>query len=184
MRAHPNGPVPRAIALAIAVLASGAPLGARADDARPPNRIAVARPEAHASVGAHGDVGAGMRLGLPMLRAGLLESPIDELALSLGFDVQFVDFATGAQDQDDLLLVPQASVEWSFYPAGRASYFAELGFAVVIGDDDHFYHAPTLDRDVHTDLLLAGGFRVHSSSRLAFVGRFGWPVGAQLGVAF
>lgn len=159
------------------------PLAAAADEPLP-NRIRIARPEVHASVGGHVDIGAGVRLDFPIIRSGLLESDLDEIALSLAFDVQGYDFLKSGDDTDDVLLMPGAAVEWSFYPGGRASFFTELGFAVVIADDDHFYHEDTPDRDAHTDLLVGGGLRIHSGSRLAFVARVGWPTGLQLGLAF
>ncbi|MBC7172484.1 MAG: hypothetical protein H5U40_08670 [Polyangiaceae bacterium] len=149
------------------------------------NIIEIARPEAHASFGGHGDIGVGLRLDLPIIRSGLLESSLlDELSLSAGIDIQFVDATTSEQDPDDVSVIPSLALQWSFYPAGSVSYFAELGFSVVLAKDDHFYHEETPDRNVHTDLLLAVGARIHRGERFGFIARVGWPVGVQLGVFF
>lgn len=142
--------------------------------------IHIVRPDFHFSLGAHGDFGAGLRLDIPIVPKGVVPSRRDELALSLGLDLQFVDFSEG-EDDDGVLLVPHFAGQWNFYLRRGWSVFPELGLAFVIGDDDHDYSRRDSAR-VHVDGLIAFGARYHFAERMAVLLRAGWPTGLQVGL--
>lgn len=152
-------------------------------------RIRGVRPEAHLSIGGHGDLGAGFRVDIPIVPEGFLRNGRDDFALSPGMDIQFYDFDHDDHDRgrgrdrdhhddDAVLLIPQLAAQWNIYFPRRAwSIFPEAGLAIVIGDWAG-------DDDVHVDPLLAFGARKHFSERAALVLRAGFPSGFQIGLAF
>ncbi|HEX5657866.1 MAG TPA: hypothetical protein VFX59_11760 [Polyangiales bacterium] len=152
------------------------------------------RPEAHLSIGGHGDLGVGFRIDIPIVPEGFLGRGRDDFALSPGLDLQFFDFGhddddcvrggraricrDGDHDGDGVLVIPQLAAQWNFYfPRHAWSIAPELGLAIVIGD----WHG---DDDVHVDPLVAFVARKHFSGRTALVLRGGWPSGLQIGIAF
>jgi len=130
------------------------------------------RPEAHLSVFGRGEAGIGARADIA-LASPVLPGMTDELAISPGLDVYWVD---GGRD-DFFIIDPVALLQWNFYLAESFSVFPEAGIGVgfLVGDvRDHV--------DVH--MALGVGGRVHLSSRTAIVVRIYWPGGLQIGMTF
>jgi hypothetical protein len=162
---------------------------ARADERS--YRIRGVRPEAHLSIGGHGDIGAGFRIDIPIVPEGFIGRGRDDFALSPGLDLQFFDFGDHdcggrgpkpgrgeCRDGDGVVVIPQLAAQWNFYfPRHAWSIAPELGIAVVIGDwDGH--------DDVRVQPLAAFVARKHFAGRTALVLRGGWPSGFQIGIAF
>jgi hypothetical protein len=155
-------------------------------------RIRGVRPEAHLSIGGHGDIGAGFRIDIPIVPEGFLGRGRDDFALSPGLDLQFFDFDDDDDwcrgrgpgrdcrrgDRDGVVAIPQLAAQWNFYfPRHAWSIAPELGLAIVIGNWDG-------DDDVDVEPLVAFVARKHFRGRTALVLRGGWPSGFQVGIAF
>jgi hypothetical protein len=131
-------------------------------------QIAGVRPEAHLDLGYHADIGFGVRVDIPIVPDGLLESARDDLAVTVGADLLF--------DDGDVWVGIPVALQWNFYIQREWSVFPELGLALLFGEGKH--------DDVHVDPLLAVGGRYHFSARNALVLRVGWPIGLQFGITF
>ena len=113
--------------------------------------------------------GFGVRVDIPIVPEGILDSVEDDLALSPGADLLFDDGRVWVG-------IPFA-LQWNFYINHQWSVFPELGAALLVGE--HHRHS-----DVAVDFLLAVGGRYHFSDRNALVLRIGWPIGVQIGITF
>jgi hypothetical protein len=138
--------------------------------------IEVVRPELHLDIDWHGHPGVGGRIDIAVVPDGFIDSVHDELALSPGFDLLFVDHGP---DDDHLAFAVPFAVQWNFY-VGDWSLFPELGLALVT---DH--HHGNRDHDhLHLHFLFSLGARYHFTGRNALLMRLNWPTGLQIGITF
>lgn len=132
------------------------------------------RPELHAGIGWHGEVGVGGRADIPIVPSGVIEGIDDELAISPGGELYL------ETDGDaDVTVSALVAAQWNFYFQPEWSVFPEVGIALHIGD-----RGRRDDTDLRLGLLVGGGARYHWSSRNALVMRLCWPFGLQIGVTF
>jgi hypothetical protein len=133
------------------------------------------RPEAHLNLGYYSDLGIGLRIDIPIVPQGLLDSAVDELALSPGIDLFF--------DDDQLWVGIPVALQWNFYLNREWSVFPELGLALLFG---HHHWGPGHGRGdgLAIDPLVAVGGRYHFNARNALVLRLGFPFGLQFGITF
>lgn len=151
------------------------------------------RPDVHVSVG-YGDFGVGFRLDIPVMQPGPLRNArsrvTDELAVSVGLDLMFVDFddercVDGAGDRvdcDDLDIGvwPVAVVQWNVYLNERWSIFPELGLALLFGETRS--DRPGDDFDIEP--VINFGARLHTRGRFGLLLRAGYPTALQIGMTF
>ncbi|MEM1416008.1 MAG: hypothetical protein AAGH15_13965 [Myxococcota bacterium] len=151
------------------------------------------RPDVHVSLG-YGDFGVGFRLDIPVMQPGPLRNArtrvADELAVSVGLDLMFVDFddevcrnaAGDLVDCDDLDVGvwPTAVVQWNVYLNERWSLLSELGLALLIGETRS--DRPGDDFDIEP--VINVGARLHSRGRLGLLLRAGYPTALQVGMIF
>lgn len=153
-----------------------------------PNHIHGLSLELHGNLDAIGVFGGGVRLGVPLVPAGIIRGRVDdELALSLGADLFFGPGPFGPAPYDSgAYLVPIVALNWNFYLGSSWSIFPEVGVALHYGFDQHgwvdasgyrydwFYVAPDL----------GFGVRLHLGPRMAVLLRVSTPGGVQLGLQF
>lgn len=158
-------------------------------------KIDGVRIEAHLALSYYGGFGLGARVEIPLLADGFLSSGSveDELALTAGGDVLFVDYYDydyGYYDQhrDDWVGALLGAAQWNFYLSGAWSVFGEGGLVFTWGDFGHHGHFHDRYWGDHThwylDPFLGGGARWHFSRRNALVFRLSWPAGLQIGITF
>lgn len=143
------------------------------------NQIDGVRMEVHASVGNYGVFGVGLRGDIPILANGIIEGVNDELAISVGAEVFFVDvyqheYAGGPY------VMPLAMLQWNFYLGDDWSVFPEAGVAMYVGDGRYLPRGRGFYAGVGTGI----GARYHFSPRNSLVLRAGWPAGLQAGLTF
>lgn len=131
-------------------------------------QIEGVRPEVHLDLGYHADIGLGVRVDIPIVPEGLLQSVNDDLAVTVGADLLF--------DDGEVWVGIPVGLQWNFYIKREWSVFPELGLALLFGEGHH--------DDVGVEPLLAVGGRYHFSARNALVLRIGWPIGLQFGITF
>ena len=136
-------------------------------------QIQGVRPEVHLDLGFHADLGFGMRVDIPIVPGGLLNSAKDELAISPGADLLF--------DDGEVWVAVPVALQWNFYIQREWSVFPEVGLSLLFG---HHHHNHRHEDDLGVDFLLAVGGRYHFSERNALVLRIGWPIGIQFGITF
>ncbi|HKU40830.1 MAG TPA: hypothetical protein VJR89_21865 [Polyangiales bacterium] len=133
-------------------------------------QIEGVRPEVHLDLGYHADIGFGVRVDIPIVPEGLLQTARDDLAITLGGDLLF--------DDGEVWVGIPVGLQWNFYIEQKWSVFPELGIALLFGEGHH--HGD----DVDVEPLLAVGGRYHFNTRNALVLRVGWPIGIQFGITF
>lgn len=169
---------PLLLPLLAALLAPGM---AFADDvgqgpARPSQKV---RLDLHADLGGYASLGVGGRADIPLIRGGLLADVDDELALSPGLDLFFVNLDDDYYDGGPYL-IPSCVLQWNFYPGPRWSIFPEAGLALFVGDGEHLRRG----RSVYAAPAIGLGFRYQVGERGSLLARISTPTGLQLGVSF
>jgi hypothetical protein len=164
---------PAPLALLVCALLATASAAAQGTAAQPVEKGALLplRVEAHAAFTWDAGFGAGARAEISLLGKGrLYDNAHDELALSLGADVTFINF-TGS-DQVDIW--PTALVQWSLGIGERGVFYPELGLAAHIRPDGW--------GGIYPNIGFGGRYYLHRS--VALLGRLGWPMALSLGIAF
>lgn len=128
------------------------------------------RLDAHAALTWDGNFGLGGRVDFPLISGTFRYSTRDELAISAGGDVTFINF-NGSQHVE---VFPQVALQWSLGVDDRFYFFPEFGFSAhIIGNSwDGFY--PTL----------GFGARYYLRRSLSLQGRLGWPIALSAGTTF
>jgi hypothetical protein len=135
------------------------------------------RPELHLGIGWGAELGVGVRVDIPVVPSGFIDSADDEFALSPGGEVYFDDDGDG-----EIFVAGVFATQWNFYLDPEWSIFPELGLALVFGD--HGRGRGSDDNELRLRLLVALGGRYHWSTRNALVLRLSWPFGLQIGITF
>lgn len=128
------------------------------------------RVDAHAALTWEADVGAGLRLDIPILNRARHHSSRDELALSLGADVSFVNF----DGSERLTTWPTVMGQWTLAVSERFSLYPELGLVARVERRDFKGIYPSV----------GFGVRVRLYKVLALMGRLGWPIAVSIGITF
>jgi len=134
--------------------------------------------EFHAVVG-DGDVGAGIRVGIPIVRQGFIPSLNDNVAISVGVD--FLNWPSPGYEVTGVVI--PVMLQWNFFLTRHWSLFGEGGVAFqdwfarrANGDDQTFFVWPGLgagaryyfNTDNHTALVLRVGFPNLLSAGISF----------------
>ncbi len=166
-----------------AVASLVAPSSASAQLERQPF-IRGVRPEVHANVDWWGVFGAGFRVDIPLV-SGVFEGIDDELALSPGADVSFLELhdrdSHDGYAHDGFGLYPVVDLQWNVYLGSNVSLFPEAGIGVALYLHDHGN-----DTVAHAFLFPSFGLggRLHFNRRNALLVRVNWPTGLQIGLTF
>jgi hypothetical protein len=128
------------------------------------------RIDAHAALTWEADVGAGLRLDIPIMHRAQHQSSRDELAISLGADVSFVNF-DGSQR---LITWPTINGQWTLAVSERFSLYPELGLVACIQGRDW--------KGIYPNVGFGG--RLELVGDLSFMGRLGWPIAASIGLTY
>lgn len=144
------------------------------------NQIMGARGDIHGNVDGYGAAGFGLRADIPIAPDGFIGGDVhDELALSPGVEVFFLDVAPGWYEGAPYL-TPLTTLQWNFYVGERWSVFPEAGVAFYVGDHD----APPGVRPIYAAPAVGFGARYHMNPRNALLMRVSSPAGFQFGVTF
>ncbi len=180
--------------LGLVLLAALAPHEAAAQVIRSGGRpIQGIRPDVHVSLG-YGDFGVGFRLDIPLMQPGPLRNArsrvTDELAVSVGLDLMFVDFddelcldGDGERvdcDDLDIGVWPVAVVQWNVYLNERWCIFPELGLALLFGET----RSDRAGDDFDIEPVINFGARLHTRGRFGLLLRAGYPTAVQVGMTF
>lgn len=143
------------------------------------NQIDGVRIDVHADLGNYGGFGVGIRGDIPIVSNGIIEGINDEIAISPGVEVFFVNAYPGAYNGGPYVM-PVAMLQWNFYVTDRWSVFPEAGVAMYVGDNDYLPG----NSGVYATAATAFGARYHFNNRNALLLRAGWPAGLQVGMTF
>jgi hypothetical protein len=134
--------------------------------------------EFHAILG-YGDVGAGFRVDLPILKQGFSPSLNDNVALSLGADI----LNWPSPDYQVTGMIIPVMLQWNFFLTRRWSLFGEGGVAFqdwfthrANGDDKTFFVWPGLGAGAR--------YYFKEGNYPALVLRVGYPSGLSVGISF
>lgn len=137
--------------------------------------------------GYYGGLGVGLRVGIPLIPNGPVQTINNSLALSLGGDFFFYSYGRGGYFGAAALTIP-VMLQWNFYLHGVFSLFVEGGVAA----DFYFYHRGVGCGDFDYGCSfgiwpgLALGGRVHFNGRAGYPAltfRFGFPA-SSIGISF
>jgi hypothetical protein len=171
------------VRLALAVLpiacALSVPPVATAASPTSANHIDGVRLDVHADVGGYASLGAGFRVDIPLVGSGLIVGVDDELALSPGLDMFFLNIYRNYYDGAPYA-IPNCVLQWNFYLGPVWSLFPEAGVAFYVGDGQSLPRGLPL----YAALDVGLGARYHFSRRNALLARLSTPSGLQLGVTF
>lgn len=143
------------------------------------NQIHGVRMDVHADLGNYGAFGVGVRGDIPIVANGLIDGVNDELAISPGVEVFFVNSFPDRYDGGPYVM-PLAMLQWNFYLGDSWSVFPEAGVALFVGDRDFLPR----DRGVYAAVATGVGARYHFNGRNALLMRASWPAGLQVGMTF
>lgn len=176
-------------ALAVTALALTLGLATTADAQRRggANKIDTVRFDVHGDFAWY-SLGAGFRVEFAIVPDGFLQGDIeDELALSPGFDMFFVPYAT-VHNYSDVVFAPLIVAQWNLYLNDKWSVFPELGMVTLFGNYGRFAHRHRYwdqgHSHVYFDVAANVGARYHFSDRVALLMRVGYPAGFQIGITF
>jgi hypothetical protein len=119
-----------------------------------------------------------VRADIPLLKNGILNGVNDELAISPGIELFFVNFWHDRYNGGPYLM-PLVLLQWNFYLDEHWSVFPEVGVAMYIGDEDLPRGGP-----FYAGVATGLGVRYHFNQRNALLVRAGWPAGLQVGLTF
>lgn len=128
------------------------------------------RVDAHASLTWEADVGAGLRLDIPVMSRSRMRAAGDELAISVGADVSFVTFG----GSDRLTAWPVVMGQWTLGVSERFAFYPEVGLVARFEGRDF--------KGVYPGVGFGG--RVQLYKMLSLLGRLGWPMAVSIGLTF
>lgn len=128
------------------------------------------RVDAHAALTWEADVGAGLRLDFPFMHRAQHQSSRDELAISVGADVSFVNFDGSHQ----ITSWPTIMGQWTLAVSERFSLYPEVGLVTCIQGSDW--------KGIYPSVGFGG--RLELIGDLTFMGRLGWPIAVSIGLTY
>ena len=128
------------------------------------------RVDAHAALTWEADVGAGLRLDIPFMHRAQHQNSRDELDISLGADVSFVNFDGSHQ----IIAWPTINGQWTLAVSERFSLYPEVGLVASIQGRDF--------KGIYPNVGFGG--RLKLIDDLAFMARLGWPIAVSIGLTY
>jgi hypothetical protein len=171
------------VALA-ALISSASVAGAQPPGANGENKIDTVRFDVHGTIGWWWAFGLGFRVDIPIVPDGFVDTLDDELAITFGGDVQFVNWDNNRACArygcwGDWSIWPLVAAQWNFYLTPDWSIFPELGLTVAA----HECNGGNVC--VSASPLVSFGARWHfAPPRLALLFRLSFPFGLQIGLNF
>ena len=126
------------------------------------------RLDAHGVLTWKGDVGAGLRLDIPIFRRVAGEVSRDEVALSLGADVSFIN----VDGSEQLTAWPTITGQWTLGVNKRFALYPELGLVARLRGADF--------KGIYPNIGLGGRLQLYKM--LGLVARLGWPTAVSIGL--
>jgi hypothetical protein len=128
------------------------------------------RLDAHGVLTWEADVGAGLRIDVPILKRAGPESAPDEVALSFGADMSFIN----VDGTERLSAWPTIMGQWTLGVSKRVSLYPELGLVARIQGQEF--------NGIYPNVGFGGRMRLYEM--LGFGARLGWPMAVSISLTF
>jgi hypothetical protein len=128
------------------------------------------RVDAHAALSWEADVGAGLRIDVPILARVTAESARDEVAISFGADVTFIN----VDSTERLIAWPTIMGQWTLGVNKRFSLYPEIGLVAQVQGPDF--------KGIYPNVGFGGRLQLYKM--LGLGARLGWPMAASIGLTF
>jgi hypothetical protein len=126
------------------------------------------RVDGHGVLTWEADVGAGLRIDIPIFRRADGKLSRDEVALSLGADVSFIN----VDGSERLTAWPTITGQWTLGVSERFSLYPELGLVARLRGPDF--------KGIYPNIGLGGRLQLYKM--LGLVARLGWPMAVSIGL--
>jgi hypothetical protein len=128
------------------------------------------RVDVHGVMTWESDLGAGLRLDIPLFDRERVYNARDELAISVGADISFLTFG----GSNRLIAWPTVTAMWTLAVSERFSFYPEFGIVACIQRQDW--------KGLYPNVGFGGRFQLYKS--LSLMGRLGWPMAVSIGLTF